>query len=258
MGEQTFDSTSLYRHSHGYKRPKKPSALFIFIPASLNKGWIQPFTSPHMTNVSKETESGAVELFTALYFPSATHFLITSSSSPLLVWEHILTWPRYVRLEKKNRKKSSTSRCHSHAGPIITKFSESVRESGEADRQQNDGGTDFTIAEWISSSDQEATECAQTPEEKALLTAHIPPPQDNSSVLILHIHSQGWQALQRTHTHCKGTHREYQLRGKEGGQHSNCIRRRLCTQFGEWKRNCPLDSTKILLASQLCRRVKGP
>lgn len=150
MGKQTFDSTSLYRHPHGYKRPKKPSALFIFIPASLNKGWIQPFTipSPHMTNVSKETESGAVELFTALYFPSATHFLITSSSSPLLVWEHNLTWPRYVRLEKKKKRRNLPPAGVIRMQDQLLQSSQRVWEKdGEADRQQNDGGTDFTIAE---------------------------------------------------------------------------------------------------------------
>lgn len=90
----------------------------------------------------------------------------------------------------------------------LLQSSQRVRETdGEADGRRNDGGTDFTIAEWISSSDQEATECAQTPQEKALLTAHIPPPQDNSSVLTLHTHSQGWgQALQHAHTHTAKEH----------------------------------------------------
>lgn len=37
------------------------------------------------------------------------------------------------------------------------------------------------------------------------------------------------------HTSCNTTHREYQLRKKERGKHSD-IRKRLCTQFGEWKK----------------------
>lgn len=57
------------------------------------------------------------------------------------------------------------------------------RKTGRQGRKQNDGGTDFTVAERTSSGDQGATECesTQTPVEIALLTTHIPPPQDSCS-----------------------------------------------------------------------------